>query len=120
MIRFLLRRILLAVPVLLGVSTITFLAMTLAAGDYIPGLDLQANLEPGDIDRLKAGLGLDRPLYVQYLSWLWALLRGDFGRSMVDSTSITAQIGARLPNTLELALTAVLLALIVSIPVGVI
>jgi peptide/nickel transport system permease protein len=119
-LRFLVRRVGLAIPVLLGVSTITFFAMTLAAGDYIPGLDLQSNLQPGDLERLKENLGLDRPLHVQYLTWLWALLHGDFGRSMIDSTSITAQIAERLPNTLELAITAVLLALLVSIPIGVI
>ena len=76
----------LAFPVLLGVTTVTFLLMHLTAGNYVPGLNLQdSSISPEDVVRLRQTLGLDRPLLVQYLDWLGGLLRGDLGRSMLDN-----------------------------------
>lgn len=118
--RFLARRSLLAVAVLLGVTTITFLIITLTMGSYVPGLDLHGPIQPGDLERLRANLGLDRPLYVQYLNWLSEVARGNLGTSMVDGTSVSDDILARLPNTLELSLAAILLGLLVGLPVGIV
>src|SRR5262245_58102344 len=90
-----------------------------SAGDYVPGLTLEANLRPEDIERLRASLGLDRPLYIQYLSWLAQVARGDLGRSMIDGTPIIEQIAQRLPNTLLLSVTAIVLGGVLGGIVGV-
>jgi peptide/nickel transport system permease protein len=119
MLGFFARRLLLAIPVLLGVTTITYLTMAASAGDYVPGVTLESNLRPEDIDRLRASLGLDQPLYIQYLRWLAQLVRGDLGRSMIDGTPVIGQILERLPNTLLLAVTAILLGGTLGAVVGV-
>src|SRR5437764_14508619 len=69
MTRYLARRLLTAIPVLFGVTVITFLLMHFTAGNYVPGLELDPSLKPADIARIRANLGLDRPLLVQYLDW---------------------------------------------------
>jgi peptide/nickel transport system permease protein len=117
--RFAVRRLLAAVPVFIGVTLITFLVMHFTAGSYLPGLDLNPNLKPQDVARIRANLGLDRPLYVQYASWLWGILHLDFGRSLIDGSMVTSHIFDRLPNTLELTFTAIVLGVLVSIPLGV-
>jgi peptide/nickel transport system permease protein len=140
--RFVARRSLAAVPVVLGVTVITFLLMHSTAGSYVPGLALNPNLTAKDVSLLRSQLGLDQPLWVQYLDWIgvaWilqhvglggllvgghdftpGLLEGSFGHSMVDGTAVTSQILDRLPNTLLLTMTAVLMGIAISIPLGVI
>jgi len=113
------RRILVAVPVVLGVTVVTFTIMHLTAGSHIPGLQISPNLTPDQVAQIRANLGLDRPVTTQYLDWLGKALRGDFGRSLEDQTSVSGQIFSRLPATLELTGTALLLGLLISIPVGV-
>jgi peptide/nickel transport system permease protein len=101
------------------VTLITFLVMHFTAGSFIPGLELNPNLKPQDIARIRQNLGLDRPIYVQYATWLWGILHLDFGRSLLDGSTVTSHIFDRLPNTLELTLTAILLGVLISIPLGV-
>ena len=113
-----LRRLLAAVPVLLGVTAITFLLMMLTIGNYVPGLELNGNIRPEDIQRLRASMGLDQPLYVQYGLWLWGLVHGDFGRSLIDNAPVRDHIFERLPNTLELTVTAIVLGVAAAIPLG--
>jgi peptide/nickel transport system permease protein len=141
-LRFLLRRVLSAIPVIVGVTLITFLLMHSTAGSYVPGLALNPSLTPKDIAFLKSQLGLDQPLYVQYLNWIgvsWilmklhlsgilvgahditpGLLQGSFGYSMTDGTSVSSQIFSRLGNTILLTLTAIVFGVLISIPLGVI
>ena len=76
-----LRRIAVSIPTFIAATTITFLIMHVAAGSYIPGLDLNPNLTAAQVQQLKSYLGLDRPLYVQFASYLWGVLHGDLGRS---------------------------------------
>jgi peptide/nickel transport system permease protein len=138
---FLLRRALAAIPVVVGVTLITFLIMHSTAGSYVPGLALNPSLTAKDVALLKSQLGLDQPLYVQYLDWTgiaWlmqkvglagllvgahdvspGLLEGSFGQSMVDGTTVSSQIFSRLPNTILLTVTAILLGVLLSIPLGV-
>jgi peptide/nickel transport system permease protein len=115
----LLRRILAAIPVVLGVTILTFLVMHATAGNYVPGLDLNPSLKPADVERIRANLGLDRPLWLQYVTWLGGMLHGDFGRSLLDGSPVMSHILDRLPNTLELTVTAILLGIAISIPLGV-
>lgn len=119
LIRYSIRRVLVAIPVVIGVTLITFLLMHASAGTYVPGIDLNPNLRPEDIARLKAYLGLDQPLHIQYLTFLGGIVHGDFGRSMTDGNPVMSHILQRLPNTLELTLTAILIGVAISIPVGI-
>src|SRR5215813_2023671 len=100
--RYALRRALAAIPVVLGVTTVTFLLMKVTAGNYVPGLDLNPDLRPEDVVRIRHQLGVDQPLYVQYLQWIAGVfLHGDFGRSLLDVTSVVQHILVRLPASLE-------------------
>src|SRR5258706_528523 len=118
--KYLLRRFFASIVVVLGVTAITLVLMDRTRGTYVPGIDLNPNLRPDDIERLRANLGLDRPFYVWYITWLWNVLHGDFGRSMIDGSPVMSHILERLPNTLELTATAILVGVLLSIPLGVI
>ncbi len=119
MLKYLLRRVLATIPVVVGVTLVTFVVMHIAAGSYVPGLDLNPNLKPEDEEMIKKYLGLDRPLHEQYLTWIAGVAHGDFGRSMIDGSLVSLHIGDRLPNTLELTITAILMGVLISIPLGV-
>jgi|SRR5579864_274381 len=120
LVKYIARRFFASVIVLLGVTLITLVLMDRTRGTYVPGIDLNPSLRPEDIARLRADLGLDRPFYLWYLTWLWGALHGDFGRSMIDGSTVMSHILDRLPNTLELTGTAILIGLVISVPVGVI
>ncbi|HEY7201685.1 MAG TPA: ABC transporter permease [Candidatus Dormibacteraeota bacterium] len=119
LLRYAARRLLASIPVLLGVTVITFLILRLTSGGFVPGLELDPQLRAEDVARIRHNLGLDEPLPLQYLTWLAGLLHGDFGRSLTDGQPVLDHILDRLPNTLELTLTAVLLAVLIAIPLGV-
>jgi peptide/nickel transport system permease protein len=120
LVKFIARRLLASVIVVLGVTAVTLILMDRTRGAYVPGIDLNPALRPEDIARLRANLGLDQPFYQWYLTWLWNVIHGDFGRSMIDGSPVMTHILERLPNTLELTVTAVLLGILISVPLGVI
>src|SRR5437879_13024431 len=97
--KYIARRFLASVIVVLGVTVITLLLMNSTRGSYVPGIDLNPALRPEDIARLRANLGLDRPFYEWYMSWIWAVLHGDFGRSMIDGSPVKSHILDRLQTT---------------------
>jgi peptide/nickel transport system permease protein len=84
----------------------------------LAGTSGEGSFKKEDLANLRRELGTDRPLYVQYGSWLWGLLHGDLGRSLFYRTQIEKEISPRLPATLELALLAVLLSVVVAVPLG--
>jgi len=119
--RYILRRLLFLPPLLLGVSALTFALIHLAPGDPLStqfGLNPRG-MEPQTVERLRAQLGLNEPLPVQYLRYLGSLLRGDMGRSLATRTPVSQEIWARFPATLELAIATQALVLLVAIPLGV-
>jgi peptide/nickel transport system permease protein len=119
MLRYLLRRLLLTVPVLLGVATLVFALIHL-----VPGDPAQAMLGDGasheEVLRLQHTLGLDRPLLTQYKSFLVGIAHGDLGTSFRYNTPVTAQIREKFPNTAALALAAMLVAVVIAIPLGIV
>jgi peptide/nickel transport system permease protein len=134
--KYALRRVVVAIPVLLGVTLITYGLIFLTAGSIVPGLEANPSIRPEDIARIRANLGLDQPFWVQYLNWigvlwplarlgLWhgraatGLLEGDFGRSLLDGSAVMSHIGQRLPNTLELTFSAMLLGIVLAVPLAV-
>ena len=118
MVPFLLRRLLLTIPVLLGVATLVFSLIHLVPGDPVQAmLGDSASLQ--DIAELRGRLGLDRPLYVQYGSFLAGVAKGDLGVSLRTNQPVAAAIAERLPATLELALAAMIVAVTIAIPLGI-
>lgn len=116
--RFLGKRILQGIFVVWGVVTVVFLLRFITPGDpitFIAPLDASQALR----ERIAAELGLNRPFYIQYFEYLWQLLHGDMGESYLSGTAASARIFARLPATLELALAATVVAIVISIPLGV-
>ena len=120
--RYIVHRILLYVPILFLVTVLVFLLMRVIPGDpallILAGTSGEGSFKKEDLANLRRELGTDRPLYVQYGSWLWGLLHGDLGRSLFYRTQIEKEISPRLPATLELALLAVLLSVVVAVPLG--
>jgi len=116
--KYLLRRLLLAIPVILLVTIMVFSLMHLIPGDPATVI-LGQEATPEAIAAMRAELGLDKPIVIQYLIWLGGVLHGDLGRSLVDHTPVAALIAQRLPATLELTLGTFLVALIIAIPAGI-
>ncbi|WP_101294680.1 ABC transporter permease [Halegenticoccus soli] len=117
--RFILKRALQGVFVIWGVVTVVFLLRFVTPGDpitFIAPLDASPALR----QRIAAELGLNKPLYVQYFDYLAELVRGDMGYSYISGTEASARIFARLPATVELAVVATLVAVALSIPLGVV
>jgi peptide/nickel transport system permease protein len=120
MTRYIIRRILQAIPLLLLISFIVFMLMQMIPGGPLAAYENNPNITSQDLERLRIELGLDVPKHIQYLNWLAALLHGDWGTSLITGRSALIEIGERLPNTLYLSLTAFTLALLISIPIGVV
>jgi peptide/nickel transport system permease protein len=113
-----LRRLALSVPILLLVSIMVFSLIHLIPGDPVTVM-LGQEATPEVKQALRHELGLDRPLVIQYFVWLGRVVRGDLGRSLVDRAPVLDQIRLRLPATIELAIGAFLIALLIAIPAGV-
>ena len=119
MFRYLTRRLLLTIPVLLGVATLVFALIHLVPGDPAQSM-LGESASPQDVQRLRENLGLDRPLWVQYRSFLGGIVKGDLGTSFRYGTPVTREIRARLFRTIQLALAAMAVAIAFAIPLGIV
>ncbi len=119
MIRFLIRRLILTIPVLFGVATLVFSLIHLVPGDPVVAM-LGETAAPEDVARLRRQLGLDRPLPVQYAAFLGGIARGDLGTSLRTNQPVVSAITDRMPATFELAIAAMLVAIVVAIPLGII
>lgn len=119
MLRYLFRRVLLTIPVLLGVATLVFSLIHLVPGDPAQAM-LGDGASPQDVADLRASLGLDRPLLEQYGTFMRQAATGDLGRSFRTGQPVTAMIVERLPATAELALAAMLVAILLAVPLGVV
>ncbi len=119
MSQYILRRLLIAIPSLLGISLVLFTVLALAPGDPFGELATNPNVPPEVALALRAKFGLDDPIYLRYLHWLTAMVQGDWGFSFVSRMNVDAVILQRLPVTLYVIGSAQILALLVAIPVGV-
>jgi peptide/nickel transport system permease protein len=117
MIRYIVRRLLGAIPVLFGLSIVLFAFVHLLPGDPCSAILGQHRTEAA-CARLRANLGLDDPLYVQYLRYLGGLVRGDFGASVVNNKPFLDEFLVRFPGTIELTLGALVFAVGLGIPLG--
>ena len=119
MLRYFFRRVLLAIPVLLGVATLVFSLIHLVPGDPAQAM-LGDGAAPTDIAELRTNLGLDQPLFTQYVSFLRHAITGDLGKSFRTGQPVTTMIVERIPATAELAVAAMIIAILIAIPLGVV
>src|SRR5258708_3347331 len=117
---FVLRRLAYSIPTLLGISIITFVIVHLAPGDPIRLVTFGSRATNEDIEALRHVYGLDQPLPVQYLNWMWKILHLDFGQSFIYHVDAAALFVQYIPNTLQLAVVALVLQLSIGVPLGVI
>jgi peptide/nickel transport system permease protein len=119
--QYIVTRLLLMLPTLIGAALVIFLLMNIIPGDVallIIGGDQGGDINPHELAKLRAQLGLNRPLYAQFLAWLWGVVRLDFGKSLWSGAPITEECMIRLPVTLELAIFATLVSTLIAIPLG--
>ena len=119
MLGYLIRRILAAIPVMGVVALFVFLLLRLTPGD--PAAILAGdNATPEQLDRIRTSLGLNEPLYTQFITWIGKLLHGDFGVSLISNVPVITMIGNRIEPSISIALSTIILTVIVAVPLGVV
>jgi peptide/nickel transport system permease protein len=118
-LQYLVRRLLLVVPSILGISVVLFTILALAPGDPFSALATDPSIPPSVAAALRAKFGLDDPVYLRYFHWLVAMLHGDWGFSFTSRMDVSTLILQRLPTTLLVIGSSQILALMVAVPVGV-
>src|SRR5579875_2565586 len=116
---YLLRRLTIAIPSLLGISVILYAILALAPGDPFGQLIQNPNVPPAVVEHLRQSFGLNDPIWLRYVHWLVAMLHGDWGFSFVSRQNVDTLILARMPVTLIVLGAAQALAILVAVPVGV-
>ena len=116
---YVIKRLLQIIPVILGVTLIAFALIHLAPGDPVRTM-LGQHATQQEIDEINTKYGLDKPLYVQYFIWLGGVLQGDLGRSILTHDQVTTEIASRFPNTIELAIAAMIFAILIGVVAGII
>ena len=121
---YLAKRVVLFVPTLILVTAFVFLILRVVPGDpavmLLQGADADEEYTLEELNAMRAKLGTDRPMYIQYGDWIWKMLRMDFGRSYFYDNPVSEQVVKRFPITLELTVLATLLASVVAVPLGVV
>lgn len=120
MTQYIIRRLIGMVPLIIGISFIVYALLNLVPGSPTDTIERSPTMKPEDFDRIRANLGLDEPWYFRYFSWLGNAIQGDFGNSYINFAPVDFLLRSALPNTLILAITSLTIALIISVPLGVI
>jgi peptide/nickel transport system permease protein len=116
---FIVKRVLATIPVMGVVAVMVFLLLHLSPGD--PAAIIAGDFaRPADVERIRERLGLDQPIYIQFLTWVGNLLQGDFGISIFSNRPVTALVAQRLEPTVSLAAATILVAIVIAVPMGVI
>jgi peptide/nickel transport system permease protein len=119
MLGYLLRRVLAAIPVMGVVALVVFLLLRLTPGD--PAAILAGdNASPAQLERIRASLGLNEPLYIQFFTWINKLLHGDLGVSLISNVPVLKMIGQRVEPSISIALATIIVSVVVAVPLGVI
>jgi peptide/nickel transport system permease protein len=119
--KYILKRIIWSIPVLIGITMITFALIQLAPGDPVTGMidPTLGDFSPELVERERAKLGLDEPLPVQYALWLGRVVQGDLGYSLINRKPVGDLIGQRVWSTLQLTISALIIAIVIGIPIGI-
>jgi len=119
MYAYLARRLLAAIPVIAVVALFVFLLLHLSPGD--PAAVIAGDLATAqDIDRIRAKLGLDRPLHIQFVEWVWRLAQGDLGTSIFSNLPVSRLIGQRIEPTISLTIMTMIVAILAAVPIGIV
>ena len=120
MLAYTIRRILLMIPTLLGVAILVFFMLRVMPGDIVETMLREGggNVPQHVIEQERARLGLDRPIWIQFINWFGGILQGDFGTSMWTGRPVLYEISIRLELSLQVALMATLLAILIALPLG--
>lgn len=119
MTRYIVRRLLGLVPLLLGISFLVFALMNMVPGSPTQQIEFSPGITPADIERIRENLGLNDPWYERYFRWLGDALQGDLGISFLNAQPVSRTIASAIPNTLALSIPSILLAAAFAIPVGI-
>ena len=119
MIKFIIKRLLALIPVLVGVSLLVFFILDLAPGDPAKAA-LGEQARPEDIEAFREEMGLNDPFIVRYVNYMLGLCQGDLGTSYKTRDPVGEEVWARLPNTAMLALTSTVVAILLALPLGII
>ncbi len=120
MIRFFLRRIALTLPTFLALMFVTFMLIRLVPGDPIEVRRGERGISPERLEQLRHEMGLDQPVWKQFFDYVWALLHGDFGTSIISKSPVAHEFLTLFPATLELSICAMIIAVVIGVPAGVI
>src|ERR1700733_13378701 len=116
---YLLRRLLIALPSLLGISIVLFTVLALAPGDPFSEMTLNPNVPPEVAQNLRHQFGLDDPVWLRYFRWLFAMLQGNWGFSFISRVDVDTLIWQRVPVTLAVIGASQIVALLIALPVGI-
>src|SRR6266446_9505633 len=116
MLGFILRRVALIIPTFFGVTLLAFSLIHLIPGDPVETLSGERGMDPARYERLLHEFGLDRPLPVQYVDYVWHVLQGDLGTSLTTHEPVMQEFLTLFPATIELALCAMLLSIVIGLP----
>jgi len=118
MLRFLLKRLALTIPTFVALMFLTFVAIRLVPGDPVEVRVGERGISPERLAYFRHELGLDQPVWKQFLDYMWQLLHGDFGTSLASNAKVASEFAALFPATIELSLCAMLFATLIGIPAG--
>src|SRR6266446_6633152 len=108
------------IPLLIGITFLSFLVMSMVPGDFMSNLKMNPSISPAIIHQMEVEFGLDQPLVVRYAKWLWAALHLDLGISLSYRISVVTLIGSRAFNTVVLALASMIFSWALAIPIGIV
>ena len=116
---YILKRFIHMIPLLLGITFISFVIISLAPGDYLSTLKMNPQISQETIERLASEFGLDKPVHIQYLKWLWQTLHLNLGESIAYRVEVIDLIGSRTVNTIILSAASIIFAWSLAIPIGI-
>ncbi len=119
MIKYILKRVLTAIPIFLIITAVVYLLLSLAPGNAVDSMASSAQMSQEEIEQLRASYGLDKPIVVRYVNWLADFLKGDWGTSYSGNQSVAHIISQRVISSLTLTCSGLLLALIIGLPLGI-
>jgi len=120
MTQYVLRRVLGMIPLIIGISFVVYALINLVPGSPTDQFEFNPDLKPADIARIRENLGLNDPWYLRYFTWLGNAVQGDFGHSFINYASVNYLVRSALPNTLLLSSVSLVIALLLSVPIGVV
>lgn len=119
MLKYIIKRIGALIPIVIGITLLIYFVMSFSPGDPATMM-LGSAATPEAIDQLRQEMGLDKPVAVQYINYMKNLLKGDMGKSYITKNTVSSEIASRFPVTIKLGVAAIFLAVIISIPIGIV